>query len=82
MNKNYCNYVTDSQLKQKESEYRYWLNFFAKIRTKILSESFPKAIILTNDGNIKYKYSESIENTLKEIDKMEEIQLKTFIICG
>lgn len=71
--------ITLGQIRQKEEEYRKWVDYFTRLRTEILSKVIPKAIIIADDGNVRYKYSQDIENALKEIDKMEEHAMKS---CG
>lgn len=71
--------VTPEQIRQKEQEYRHWSDYFAKIRTQILAKAFPEVIFISNDGNILYKYSQTIENILKKIDETEEIVMKRFL---
>ena len=68
--------ITLGQIRQKEEEYRKWAVYFTRLRTELLSKAIPKAIIFADDGNVRYKYSQNIENALKEIDKMEEIQMR------
>lgn len=71
--------VTHEQIRQKEQEYRHWSDYFTKIRTQILAKAIPEAIFIPNDGNILYKYSQTIEDILKKIDEMEEIVMKRFL---
>lgn len=64
-------------IRQKEEEYRKWADCFTRLRVELLSKAIPEAIIFADDGIVRYKYSQNIENALKEIDKMEEIQMRT-----
>ena len=67
---------------QKEEQFAYETlreicAYYANLRSKILSTAFPEYIIINND-NITYKYSQAVENCLKEIDKMEKASIKDF----
>ena len=69
--------ITPWQIRQKEEEYRKWADCFTRLRAELLSKAIPEAIIFADDGSVRYKYSHDIENALKEIDKMEKIQMRT-----
>lgn len=60
-----------------KQEYRRRLqivNYYAKIRARILSRAFPLYIIVKPDG-VEYKYSEEVEELIKKINEMEESEL-------
>lgn len=72
--------ITLEQIRQKEEEYRKLADCFTRLRAELLGKAIPEAIIFADDGSVKYKYSQNIENALKEIDKMEEIQMRTIVL--
>jgi hypothetical protein len=51
--------------------------YYGNLRYKILSTAIPEYIYITND-NVTFKYSQAVENCLKEIDKMEKASIKDF----
>ena len=57
------------QIRQKMENRRKMGQYFAYLRSKVLSTAIP-TVIVTPDG-VNYKYSESVEKALSHINEME-----------
>lgn len=64
------------QIRQKMEYCHKRMQYFADLRSKVLSTAIPTAIIVTPDG-VNYKYSESVEKALSYINQMETIFYET-----
>ena len=66
-------------MRMLEEHVRSWTDLFSNIRYHVISSSTPKKVILSNDGLIKYKYSDKIEMILRQIDKLESEKIDSLL---